>query len=195
MGGLSLPILFTVIGLVLAFVTYRGIRRGGARFYTLEREALLRRATFTLFGTVIVFVGTIGLLLYERQQLVAPETTEEGEVIEGSTVATPTPEVDALPPLPTETPTPDASIPTPTPTAAICRGVVEGTFDNGLMLRDAPGGGEIQVLPEASIVTVLVEEEPVEANGFTWRFVRSIDGEEGWVADDFLTLGTGCTQP
>lgn len=190
-----LPIILTAVGLILTFVTYRGIRRGGARFYTLEREALLRQATLTLFATALLFLGAIALLLMERQQLVAPEEAENGDVVEGEAAGTPAPDLNVLPPLPTETPTPDASLPTATPTPTVCRGLVEGTFDNGLTLRETPGGAEIDVLPEASLVTVLLEEGTQEANGLTWRRVRSIFGDEGWVADQFLTLGQGCEEP
>lgn len=191
MGGLLIPILLAAAAVVAAFITYRGIRRGGARFYTLEREALLRRASLTLFMSVLLFSGSIGLLVYQQQQSL-PADPEEADVVEGGATVTPTPGLNALPPLPTETATPDLSIPTPTATALLCRAVVEGTFDNGLTLRDAPGGAEIDVLPEASIVTVLTEEPAQEVNEFTWRKVRSIFGDEGWVADQFLTLGSGC---
>ena len=44
MSGLFLPILLFVAALVATFLTYRNIRRGGARFYTLEREIILRWA-------------------------------------------------------------------------------------------------------------------------------------------------------
>lgn len=46
MSGLFIPLAFALGGLLAALVTYRGIRRGGARFYTLEREALLSRNLF-----------------------------------------------------------------------------------------------------------------------------------------------------
>lgn len=192
MSGLFLPIGLVVAAILTAIATYRGIRRGGARFYTLEREALLRRASFTLFSTVILFLAASGILVYERQQMLGTGQPAEGGVIEGEVAITTTPEINSLPPLPTETATIDASIPTATPTAVICSAIVEGTFDNGLTLRDAPGGAEVDVLAEASIVTVLTEEEPVEANGFIWRRVRSLFGDEGWVADEFLTFGSGC---
>ena len=192
MSGLLLPISLIFAGIITALVTYRGIRRGGARFYTLEREALLRRASFTLFSTVVFFLAAVAILIYERQQTLAAEAPLEGDVIEGEVAITTTPELNALPPLSTETPTPDVSIPTATPTAFVCSAIVEGTFDNGLTLRETPGGAEVDVLAEATIVTVLNTEEPTEANGFVWRKVRSLFGDEGWVAEDFLTFGSGC---
>ena len=195
MSGLFLPIGLIFAGIIAAFATYRGIRRGGARFYTLEREQLLRRASFTLFATVVFFLAAVGILLFERQQSLTIEAApQEGEVdvVEGETAVPGTPEINSLPPLPTATATPDLSIPTATPTVPVCSAIVEGTFDNGLTLRDAPGGAEVDVLAEATIVTVLTEEGTQEANGFVWRRVRSLFGDEGWVAEDFLTFGSGC---
>jgi hypothetical protein len=195
MSGLFLPIGLIFAGIIAAIATYRGIRRGGARFYTLEREQLLRRASFTLFTTVVFFLAATGILIFEHQQsLTAENPPAEGEVdvVEGETAVPTTPEINSLPPLPTETATPDLSIPTATPTVPVCSAIVEGTFDNGLTLRDAPGGAEVDVLAEATIVTVLTEEGTQEANGFVWRRVRSLFGDEGWVAEDFLTFGSGC---
>ena len=63
MGDFLIPLALAIAGLIAAVMTYRGIRRGGARYYTLEREALLRRATFTLFSSVILFTAAIGFLV------------------------------------------------------------------------------------------------------------------------------------
>lgn len=195
MIGLVLPLLLAVAGVGTAFFTYRGIRRGGARYYTLERESLLRQASLTLLISTLLFLGAIGLMIYDQQLLLA-EDAETAVVDETDPAASSapaqaeeTPELITLPPLPTETSTPG---PTLSPTPLICRAVVEGTFDNGLTLRDNPGGGEVDILAESSIITVIVAEEPVEFNGFRWRKVRSLLGDEGWVAEDFITLGTGC---
>ena len=75
MSGLLLPILLAAIGFVVALVAYRGIRRGGARFYTLEREAMLRRASFSLLLSVLLFLAAISLLMLERQQTVPVDAT------------------------------------------------------------------------------------------------------------------------
>lgn len=194
MSGILLPILLALGGVVAAFATYRGIRRGGARYYTLERESLLRQASLTLLASTLLFLGAIGLMVYSQQQAVAEEeatiaTEEASEGTVEAVQAEETPVINSLPPLPTETPLPG---PSPTPTALICRASVEGTFDNGVTLRDAPGGEQVSILPELSILTVITEEEAVEFNNYRWVKVRSLLGEEGWVADDFLTLGQGC---
>lgn len=190
MSGITIPVILTIAGIIAAFASYRGIRRGGARFYTLEREAMLRRASFTLMGSMLLFLAAIGLLVYQQQQLTATETPAD-EAVEEVATETPTPFVNQFPPTETPTITPDPDAPTATPTTTICRAIVEGTGASGLTLRDAPGGAEVTIVPEGSFLTML-DEEPVEANQFTWRFVRVIGGEEGWVADDFLTLGVGC---
>ncbi|MEJ2750075.1 MAG: SH3 domain-containing protein, partial [Anaerolineae bacterium] len=144
----------------------------------------------TLVGSMLLFIAAIGLLVVNQQQpTTAP--TAEGEVLEGVVTITPTPVVEQFPPLPTETATPDLSFPTATPTRPICRAVVEGTFGNGLTLRSEPGGEQISILAEADLVTI-IDQGPVSANGIEWRQVRSLFGDEGWVAAEFLSLGTGC---
>ena len=102
---------------------------------------------------------------------------------------TPTIFVEQFPP--TETAMPEEPEPTVTPTAVICRGIVDGTSGNGLTLRVDPGGEDITVLPDGSVLTVL-DDAPVESGGFTWRKVRVVGGEEGWVAEDFLTIRAPC---
>lgn len=191
MSGTLLPMALAFLGFVAALVSYRDIRRGGARFYTLEREAILRRASFTLVGSALLFLAAISLLLVGRQQQLNVDAAADGAIIEGVETATPTLAVEQFPPAATETATPDLSFPTATPTRPICRAVVEGTFGNGLTLRDQPGGKQVAILAEADLVTV-IDQGPTEANGIAWRQVRSLFGDEGWVADQFLKMGTGC---
>lgn len=191
MSGIFLPVVLAIIGLITAAATYRGIRRGGARFYTLEREAMLRRASFTLIGTVLLFLSSLGLLIMDREQILAPPA-EPMTIIDGELVTPiPTPEIQQFPPTPTATPTVDPNQPTPTPTPVICRGSIENTGGSGLLLRAAPGGAEVRVLPEGTLVTIL-EDEPVLQGSFTWRRVRVIGGEEGWVAQEYLTIAPPC---
>jgi hypothetical protein len=188
MSGLTIPIIMTVVALIAAFAAYRGIRRGGARFYTLERESMLRRAGFTLLGSVFLFLAAIALLIYNQQQFVSAGGVPEngGETV--AVTATAEPALNAQPPTPTPTATVDPTIPTPTATPIICRAIVDGTAGSGLTLREAPGGEEVAILPDGSIVTLL-EEEPVEANDFIWRNVRTVAREEGWVVEEFLKMG------
>ena len=196
MTGLFLPILLFAGALAATFLTYRNIRRGGARFYTLEREIILRRAAFTLVVAALLYSGTLGLLYYQRQQLVEaalpPEEGAEGATADGTPgplVATPTTLFEQFPPTATATST--TPQPTITPTTVVCRAVVEGTSGSGIYLRDAPQGNELVILAEGTLLTVL-DDEPVEAGGFVWRKVREVGGEEGWAAQDYLTIRAPC---
>ena len=110
MSGLLLPILLFAVALVATFLTYRNIRRGGARFYTLEREIILRRAAFTLIVAAVFYTGTLALLYLQRQQLIEatlpPEEAAEGETGDGTAgpqVTTPTPLFEQFPPTATAT--------------------------------------------------------------------------------------------
>jgi hypothetical protein len=187
-SGLTIPVILTVIALIAAFAAYRGIRRGGARFYTLERESMLRRAGFTLLGSVFLFLAAIALLVYNQQQFASAGGVPESDGGSVAVTATAEPVLNAQPPTPSPTATIDPTIPTPTPTPIICRAIVDGTAGSGLKLRDTPGGEEMAILPDGTILTLL-EEEPVEANDFIWRSVRTIAREEGWVVEEFLKMG------
>lgn len=189
MGDLFIPIALAVAGVFLAAMAYSGIRRGGARFYTLEREAVLRRASFSLLGSVLLLLASVTLLIYERQQQTASDAAAAGEQVDGVVTVTPTSVIEIRPPE--VTPSVTIEVATPTATPVICKALIEGTSGNGLTLRDAPGGAEVSILPEGNLVTVL-PDEPQEANGLVWRKVRTVFGDEGWVASDFLTLGNNC---
>jgi hypothetical protein len=191
MSAYFLPLILALGGLIAAFMTYRGIRRGGARYYTLEREAMLRRAMLTLLVSVLLFLSSVGLLIYRDQQAsqglqLEPAVDEEGVVL---ATITPTVFIEQFPPTATATST--VIEPTATATPVICRAIVEGTSGNGLTLRDVPGGEEISILPDGSVLTVL-EDEPTESGGFIWRKVRLVGGDEGWVAEEFLTIRAPC---
>lgn len=193
MTGILLPALLIVAGIVATFITYRNIRRGGARFYTLERETVLRRALLSLAAAAFFFLAAVGLLFYQRQQLLVALSPPEETVDASGGVGTPgpigTPFVEQFPPTPTATST--TPQPTVSPTPVLCRGVIEGTGGNGLTMRDAPQGAEIVVLPDGTLLTVL-DDAPIESGGIIWRKVRAVGGDEGWVAEDYLTVRSPC---
>lgn len=83
-----------------------------------------------------------------------------------------------LPPLPTLVPV--------TPTSELPHAVVTGTSGIGLTVRQAPGGAELAVVPDGTILTLL-PQEPLPSGGFTWQQVRLPDGREGWAATDYFT--------
>jgi hypothetical protein len=189
--SLTIPAFLAVIALIVAMATYRSIRRGGARFYTLEREAVLRRASFMLLVSVAFFLGAIGLLIYDRQQLALPSAADGGAANGAEATPTATVAIEAFPPTPTGVATLDPNLPPPTPTSMICRAVVEGTSGSGLTLRESPGGPEIRVLLDGTIL-ILMDTEPVQDDNFLWRQVRTVSGDEGWAADEFLTISDDC---
>lgn len=187
MSGSIFPLILAALAFIAALVTYRDIRRGGARFYTLEREAILRRAGFTLIASALLFSGAIGLLLVERQQMTDQVAVLSGEEVEG--VPTPTATLSTLPPTPTPTATPDPDAPTATPEPLICRAIVRDTGGSGLNLREEPNGTEIQVLQEEEIVTLLTEEPPRVIGGTAWVNVRTtVTRTDGWVVLDYLVI-------
>ncbi len=81
-------------------------------------------------------------------------------------------------------------IPTPAPVTAtpdLPHAIVTGTQGIGLTVREVPGGAELAIYPEGSVLTLL-EEQPLEQDGYLWHRVRTPDGEVGWAAEDFFTL-------
>lgn len=189
MSGITIPIILTIAAVITAITAYRGIRRGASRFYTLERESMLRRAGFTLIGSVVLFLGAISLLTYAEWQEQNAGVVLEGEAATIEAMENEDPVLQTQPPTPTPSPTIDPSIPTPTPTPVVCRAIVDGTAGSGLTLRDQPSGAEVSILPDGSILT-LEDEEPIEVNTFMWRKVRTASLEEGWVVEEFLKMGS-----
>ncbi len=196
-----LAIILSGAAVIAILYAYSNIRQGGARVYTLEREAILRRGSTAMFLGTGLLIVSVAMLLYQNQQAASDEggtpvstssfqTTEEGDVIIANTPAARSGEDNQLPALETITPTPtlDPLVPTATPTPIIIRGFVTGTGGNGLYLRTTPGGEQITILQEDEFVTVLEGEGRVEQNGVSWVKVRTFLGDEGWVAADFLEL-------
>ncbi|MCZ7671088.1 MAG: SH3 domain-containing protein [Chloroflexi bacterium] len=52
-------------------------------------------------------------------------------------------------------------------------------------MRNAPGGVEITILPEGTVVSLLPDATQ-DQGGISWRKIRTPQGEEGWVGSDFL---------
>lgn len=60
---------------------------------------------------------------------------------------------------------------------------VSGTGGDGVVLRAAPGGDQLSVLPEGTRIEQIGADR--EVNGVNWRNVRAPDGAEGWVAAQY----------
>lgn len=185
MNALIPSIALTVLGMVIGAMAYQNIRRGGARFYTLEREAILRRAGFMAFISILFLVSAVVLLVVERQRTTTEIAVLTGEEEDTSPTATPT--IASVPPTDMPTATSDPNQPTVTPTQTICRALVQGTAGSGLLLRESPGVGEVEVLQEEAILT-LVPEPAQPFGGRTWVKVQTIGLTEGWVATEFLFI-------
>jgi hypothetical protein len=82
-----------------------------------------------------------------------------------------------LPPLPAAEPA--------TPTPDLPYAVVNNTRGVGLTVRESPGGAELAIIPDGTILTLL-PDEPVDLNGLTWQHVLTPGGVQGWAAVDFL---------
>ena len=142
-----------------------------------------------------VVIGLGALIIYFVIQL--SQGAETAEVI----MPTPEPTADLSRPLatftagPTSTPPPQDIPPTVPPENQVPAGelgaggnaTVRGTGDSGANLRSAPEVGDnlIRTLFDDTAVSVL--EGPTESGGFVWWKVRTADGEEGWMVQDFLT--------
>ncbi len=186
-----------LIAIIVFLVAYSQIRQGGSRVYSLEREAVLRRASATMFVGVGILVLTIAWLYYLNPPPIFQPATEE-EVAEADAaeiVATATPVIEEenfnqLPLIETVTPVPtiDPNLPTATPTPVVIRAFVIDTGGNGLYMREQPGGETVLILDENEFVTVLQQEGTQQFDGFTWVKVRTFLGDEGWVADVFLEI-------
>ncbi|MEI6181499.1 MAG: SH3 domain-containing protein, partial [Chloroflexales bacterium] len=81
---------------------------------------------------------------------------------------------------------PTVTLPPPTPTGPR-RFVVQNTGIEGLLLRPAPSRANdpLATLPDGTVVEQI--DEDLTAEAIAWRHVRAADGQEGYVAADFLT--------
>lgn len=194
MTGNFVPIMLAIVGIICALAAYRGVQRGGARFYQLERDALLRRASFLQLASLVTFAASVGLLLYSAS--VAEDVANadpDGEIsAEVAPTATPPPDsvvIQNQPPTLAIDPTatPDANAPTLTPTPIIRRAEIRNTGGSGAYLREGAStlSVDLQVLDEGSLVTLLDEEITV-AEGFNWVHVRTLGGTDGYVVDLYL---------
>ncbi|MDA8219690.1 MAG: hypothetical protein M0Z94_18995 [Dehalococcoidales bacterium] len=102
---------------------------------------------------------------------------------------TPTPTQTASP---TPAPTQVAVVPTNTPVPVPKRLVVGNTGGDGVVIRKEPGSGEV-IKGWADGTAMLVVGDDREAAGRTWKNVKDPDGNEGWVAADFLVVPSAPT--
>lgn len=149
-----------------------------------------------LAATVLV-IGVGALILFFVIQLSQGQETAD--------VVTPSPEATTdlsqpmatFTPGATSTPPPQDIPPTvpPEPTAppagilaAGANALITGTGGSGANMRSTPEVGAnnlVATLADETAVTVL--EGPTEAADYVWWKIRTADGQEGWVVQDYLT--------
>ena len=184
-----------------AFSSRSRVDKAAYRYGQLET----RQSMQIDFGRAIValFVGLIFLAVYAVSQIgggAAPEpafvpTTSPTETAQPAVeTAVPTPLATITPAIfptsevtlvPTQTPTPAptaTSTPEPSPSTATVSSAV------GVYLREEPttSAPDLAWLQEGTQLIVLPGE--AESDGFSWIFVRIGDGQEGWVATEFITI-------
>lgn len=192
---MTMPILFGLAAIILALLANRDVRRGASRYYTLEREILLRRARKLLLGALGLFALSLGWLGYNYQRAISQEETANATATAFVTItinapnALATPVIEQFPPTLPPPPTEDPNRPTPTPTVPIRRAIIENTGGSGVYLREGAGTTfkDLLRLNDGDIVTLL-NTEPIEADGYRWINIRTTSGIEGWTVELFLTI-------
>ena len=118
----------------------------------------------------------------------APASADETAVPEATNSPTPVPFPESqvtvlptIPPAPTLTPIPTSTPEPELETAVVASGV-------GVYLRQDPSttAPDLEWLLDGTQLVVLPGE--AEADGYTWVLVRTSDGNEGWVATDFIEI-------
>jgi hypothetical protein len=134
---------------------------------------------------------TVPLATYAPAATYTPITFPSATTEPSATPTTPTATPQALDVVPTATyPVPDDTSTPITPavtTTPIARVRVSGTDGTGVNLRAQPRANaeSLGVLPEGTLLDVVGDD--VVANGRTWRNVRTLTGESGWVTAQYLS--------
>ena len=118
------------------------------------------------------------------QPAAAVATTSPTVLAQLPTVVVPTRDPTATPAPPTATPTP---APTNTPTPAPARSArIVNTEGQGANMRRAPSvsAPRVRLVEEGTIVELVGGEQ--RGDGYTWRNIRDVDGEAGYVIVEYL---------
>ncbi len=197
-------LIFTLIGvtvLVAVFFIFRAVQaRSQSRreAYGVGQQEARRSMQIDLArGVAFVFVGLIllgvyGLNFRPAESLVEPTKLPPTQrPTTGVVTAVPSPTTD----LPTTEPTRPAptitasSIPEPTEEPATpAPRTVTVISEVGVWLRGAPSteGVQLEWVLNGTVLTLLPGRET--ADNFEWQQVRSPDGNDGWVATDFIEI-------
>jgi hypothetical protein len=142
-------------------------------------------------------IGLGALIIYFVIQL------SQGEAPAEVIIPTPEPTADLAQPLATFTPgatstPPPQDIPPTVPAEVTVPAGVLGAGGNATISGTGGAGANFRTSPEIgnnlNIIRTLFDDTPVsvlegptEGEGFVWWKVRTAEGEEGWVVQDFLT--------
>ena len=170
--------------------------------------AILGFRPLTLFGYtiggVIALIGIVliiaitgaGAVFGAKLGLPTPipptPTASATATLTPTSTSTPVPPTATLTPTvtPTATSTPTIT-PSPTPTPWFL--VVSTGTDQGIVIREEPGGTVIGFLAENAVVQAM--STPEEFDGNLWIQILTEDGTEGWVMYDLLTAPTETPAP
>lgn len=198
----SFGVLFPLALIIIVFAFYL-LRRSrqmhreaeGAWYSFPEREIKTQALGVSLQAVVLFVLGGVILVWLLLTLLeMASEPTSPGSPVEPVSTLTSLPPPVRSSATPTDTLPLDISptlnlegqpelVPIPT-TPLTSQAIITNTNGNGLILRDAPFGNQIVILPEGS--TIFVRGGLTEVQGIMWQNVVDLDGREGWVAADYL---------
>ncbi|MEN8097506.1 MAG: hypothetical protein ABFQ89_00390 [Chloroflexota bacterium] len=182
-------------GCVIVFRAFRSRRMTRGAWYSVERNKLDQASKSLMLQAGVLFsIGALILLWLVLKSPYEPAIKVTAEPI-SSVTATSIPLTESTDnsiiqsplPTPNSTSTPDPDLATIVPIEAPeiqASAIITNTDGGGLWLRDAPGGGLVQLLPEGSMI--IVSGGLIEVDGMMWQAATSPDGHEGWVAADFL---------
>jgi hypothetical protein len=133
-------------------------------------------------GIAILLVGVLIALLASARSA----EREAGLGFADTNAAGDVPALDLTPIIAQPEAPPTDAQPEPAPATAFGAFTVVGTGGQGLLLRPGPSrdGAPLATLPDGTRVEQIGED--VAGGDFVWRQVRTPDGQEGWVAVDFL---------
>lgn len=208
--GVILPLLGAISLLAAVYFFFRAISarsRSGKESYGFgQLEA--RQSMQLDFGRAVIalFVGLIFLAVFAISPSLGegmPEPAFSPTLSPTETLPAATPELETAVPGPTATVTPvpfptsqvtvlptltepPAATPTNTPEPAPQTAVV--TSPVGVYLRSEPSttAPDVEWLLEGTQLIVLPGD--AEADDYVWIYVRTPDGNEGWVATDFIEV-------
>lgn len=157
-------------------------RSGRGALFNTERQVAYERAKRSRYSALAL--GAVSLVLFG---LYFVTSGSAGIALEPT-------------PTPTRTPRPTATLapeiratmiatiePSPTATPPNATAVVVNT-EFGLRLREAPGGADIDFLPDGTVVEVIAEPQVTTDDGVTWQKVRDPQGRVGWVSTEFIVV-------